>query len=174
MQGPQPTDGIGPATDADLEGITAIYNDVIASSTAVFRDDPVTVDERRAWLRERHARGFPVLVAREGGRVNGFGSFGDFRPWPGYRTTVEHTVHVGPDHRRRGIGGRLVAALIHEARARDLHAMIAGVVSTNEASLALHRRLGFTEVGRLPEVARKFDEWLELVLLQLVLDGGRP
>jgi L-amino acid N-acyltransferase YncA len=161
---------IARATEDDLEGITAIYNDVIATSTAVFSTTPVTVDERRAWLGERDARGFPVLVAREGGSVLGFGSFGDFRAWPGYRTTVEHTVHVAADARRRGAGTTLVAALIDEARALGMHAMIAGVVSTNEASLALHRRLGFVEVGRLPEIARKFDGWLELVLLQLTLE----
>ena len=170
MRAADETIRIRPAADADLDGITAIYNEVIATSTAVFRDDPVTVAERRAWLADRRARGFPVLVARDADRVAGFGSFGDFRPWPGYRTTVEHTVHVSSEHRRRGIGGRLVAALIDEARAGGLHAMIAGVVSTNEASLALHRRLGFAEVGRLPEVARKFDAWLELVLLELLLD----
>jgi L-amino acid N-acyltransferase len=161
---------IARATDHDLEAITAIYNDVIATSTAVFSTTPVTVEERGAWLAERRARGFPVLVARDCGAVLGFGSFGDFRPWPGYRTTVEHTVHVAADARRRGAGGRLVAALIDEARALGMHAMIAGVVSTNEASLALHRRLGFVEVGRLPEIARKFDAWLELVLLQLTLE----
>jgi L-amino acid N-acyltransferase len=161
---------IARATDDDLEGITAIYNDVIATSTAVFSTTPVTVEERGAWLAERRARGFPVLVARDCGAVLGFGSFGDFRPWPGYRTTVEHTVHVAADARRRGAGTRLVAALIEEARALGMHAMIAGVVSTNEASLALHRRLGFVEVGRLPEIARKFDTWLELVLLQLTLE----
>jgi L-amino acid N-acyltransferase YncA len=161
---------IARARDADLEGITAIYNDVIATSTAVFSTDPVSVDERRSWLRAREARGFPVLVARAQGAVLGFGSFGDFRAWPGYRTTVEHTVHVASGERRRGVGVQLVAALIEEARALSMHAMIAGVVSTNEASLALHRRLGFVEVGRLPEIARKFDEWLELVLLQLTLE----
>jgi L-amino acid N-acyltransferase len=161
---------IARATDDDLEGITAIYNDVIATSTAVFSTTPVTVEERRAWLAERAARGFPVLVAREGSSVLGFGSFGEFRAWPGYRTTVEHTVHVAADARRRGAGTRLVAALIEEARALGMHAMIAGVVSTTEASLALHRRLGFVEVGRLPEIARKFDTWLELVLLQLTLE----
>jgi L-amino acid N-acyltransferase len=158
------------AVDADLEGITAIYNDVIATSTAVFSNDQVTVDNRRTWLAERQARGFPVLVAREQGEVLGFGSFGDFRAWPGYRTTVEHSVHVSADHRRRGIGALLVQALIDEARALGMHVMIAGVVSSNEASLALHRRLGFVEVGRFPEIARKFDEWLELVLLQLMLE----
>jgi phosphinothricin acetyltransferase len=161
---------IVPADESDLEGITAIYNDVIARSTAIFSDDPVSVENRREWLAERHARGFPVLAAREDGQVLGFGSFGDFRAWPGYRTTVEHSVHVAEGHRRRGIGAQLVGALIGEARALGMHVMIAGVVSTNEASLALHRRLGFVEVGRLPEVARKFDEWLELVLLQLALE----
>jgi phosphinothricin acetyltransferase len=161
---------IVPADESDLEGITAIYNDVIARSTAIFSDDPVSVENRRVWLAERQARGFPVLVAREDGEVLGFGSFGDFRAWPGYRTTVEHSVHVAEGQRRRGIGAQLVAALIDEARALGMHVMIAGVVSTNEASLALHRRLGFVEVGRLPEVARKFDEWLELVLLQLALE----
>jgi phosphinothricin acetyltransferase len=162
---------IVPADESDLEGITAIYNDVIARSTAIFSDDPVSVENRRAWLAERQARRFPVLVAREDGEVLGFGSFGDFRAWPGYRTTVEHSVHVAADQRRRGIGAQLVGALIDEARALGMHVMIAGVVSTNEASLALHRRLGFVEVGRLPEVARKFDEWLELVLLQLALES---
>ena len=161
---------IAPAQEADLEGITAIYNDVIATSTAVFSDAPVTVENRREWLAERRARGFPVLVARESGEVLGFGSFGDFRAWPGYRTTVEHSVHVAAEQRRRGIGALLVRALIEEARALGMHVMIAGVVSTNEASLALHRRLGFVEVGRFPEIARKFDEWPELVMLQLALE----
>ncbi len=160
-------DGAG---ESDLEGITAIYNDVIARSTAIFSDDAVSVENRREWLAERQARGFPVLVACEQGEVLGFGSFGDFRAWPGYRTTVEHSVHVAAGHRRRGIGALLVGALIDEARALGMHVMIAGVVSTNEASLALHRGLGFVEVGRLPEVARKFDEWLELVLLQRALE----
>jgi L-amino acid N-acyltransferase YncA len=161
---------IARADEVDLEGITAIYNDVIATSTAVFSDEPVSVANRREWVHERRARGFPVLVAREHGEVLGFGSFGDFRAWPGYRTTVEHSVHVSSSQRRRGIGALLVRALIDEARTLGMHVMIAGVVSTNEASLALHRRLGFVEVGRLPEIARKFDEWLELVLLQLALE----
>jgi quercetin dioxygenase-like cupin family protein len=111
-----------------------------------------------------------VLVAREGGQVLGFGSFGDFRAWPGYRTTVEHTVHVAAAHRRKGIGRQLVEALIRDARALGMHVMIAGVDAANEGSLALHTRLGFVEVGRFPEIARKFDRWIDLVLLQLALD----
>jgi L-amino acid N-acyltransferase YncA/uncharacterized cupin superfamily protein len=158
------------AREADLGSITAIYNDVIETSTAVFSDDPVSVDNRREWWAERRARGFPVLVARDGAEVVGFGSFGDFRAWPGYRTTVEHTVHVATAHRRRGVGRLIVEALIREARRLELHVMVAGVDATNEASLALHRRLGFVEAGRFPQVARKFDRWIDLVLLQLALD----
>ena len=164
------TPEIGPAEDSDLEGITAIYNDVIATSTAVFSNDPVSVENRREWLAARRARGFPVLVARDAAEVLGFGSFGEFRAWPGYQTTVEHSVHVSAEHRRRGVGSLLVRALIDDARALGFHVMIAGIDATNEASLALHRRLGFVEAGRFPEIARKFDRWLELVLLQLVLD----
>jgi phosphinothricin acetyltransferase len=108
-----------------------------------------------------------VLVAVDGdGDVIGFGSFGDFRAWPGYRTTVEHSVHVRADRRGRGTGTALLAALIERAAALGKHAMIAGVDADNAASLRLHERLGFTVVGRLPEVARKFDRWLDLVLLE--------
>ena len=129
---------IDAARETDLDAITAIYNDVIATSTAVFNDAQVDVEDRRRWWRERRERGFPVLVAREGGQVLGFGSFGDFRAWPGYRTTVEHTVHVAAAHRRRGIGRQLVEALIRDARALGMHVMIAGVDAANEGSLALH------------------------------------
>jgi L-amino acid N-acyltransferase len=158
------------AGEEHLEGILAIYNDVIATSTAVFSDRPVTIDDRRRWLAARRALGQPVLVALDGGgAVAGFASFGEFRTWPGYRHTVEHTVHVRADCRGRGIGSALVGALIERAAALGVHAMVAGVDADNDASLRMHERLGFTVVGRLPEVARKFDRWLDLVLLERLL-----
>jgi len=161
---------IDAARETDLGAITAIYNDVIATSTAVFHDVQVDVEDRHRWWSERRERGFPVLVAREVGQVLGFASFGDFRAWPGYRTTVEHTVHVDAAHRRQGIGRQLVETLIRDAQALGMHVMIAGLDAANEASLALHTRLGFVEVGRFPEIARKFHRWIDLVLLQLILD----
>jgi phosphinothricin acetyltransferase len=158
---------VGDAGEEHLPGILAIYNDVIATSTAVFSDAQVTLDDRARWLEARRAQGFPVLVAVDGdGEVVGFGSFGDFRSWPGYRTTVEHSVHVRADRRGRGTGTALVTALIERAAAAGMHAMIAGIDAGNAGSLRLHERLGFTVVGRLPEVARKFDRWLDLVLLE--------
>jgi phosphinothricin acetyltransferase len=158
------------ARDEHLAGLLAIYNDVIATSTAVFSDAQVTLGDRRAWLEARRGLGYPVLVALDGdGSVAGFGSFGDFRSWPGYRYTVEHSVHVRADLRGRGIGTTLVQELIVRAVALGKHAVIAGVDADNAASLRLHERLGFARVARLPEVARKFDRWLDLILLERLL-----
>jgi phosphinothricin acetyltransferase len=161
---------ISAASSSDIAEITEIYNQVILSSTAVFSDLPVTVEDRLEWLESRRARGFPILVARDAGRTVAFASYGDFRAWPGYRTTVEHTVHVAESHRRRGIGKRLVEALIEHAGNAGLHVMVAGVDADNRASLELHEGLGFERVAQLHQVARKFDRWIDLVLLQLTLE----
>jgi phosphinothricin acetyltransferase len=157
------------ATDADIPEIVAIYNDVIASSTAVFSDRPVTVQERLEWLSARRARGQPVIVARRQGAVAGFASYGDFRPWPGYASTVEHSVHVAAAARRRGIGRSLVQEIIARARHAGMHVVVGGIDAANEGSLRLHEQLGFEQVGRMPEVARKFDRWVDLVLMEIRL-----
>jgi phosphinothricin acetyltransferase len=158
------------AGDEHLPAILAIYNDVIATSTAVFSDQRVTLEERASWLEARRAQGYPVLVAvGAAGETIGFASFGDFRAWPGYRTTVEHSVHVRADRRGEGTGTALVSALVDRAASLGKHAMIAGVDADNIVSLRLHERLGFVRVAHLPEVARKFDCWLDLILLELLL-----
>jgi L-amino acid N-acyltransferase YncA len=157
---------ISAASSSDIPEITAIYNRVIETSTAVFSDRQVTEQDRLDWLETRRARGFPILVARDEGRTVAFASYGDFRAWPGYRFTVEHSVHVAESHRRRGLGRRLVEALVEHAGHAGLHVLVAGVDADNEASLALHEHLGFTRVAQLHEVAWKFDRWIDLVLLQ--------
>ncbi len=156
------------ASENDLPGILAIYNHVIAHTTAIYTETPAPLADREAWLKTRRAGGFPVLVADDGG-VIGFASFGDFRPWPGYAATVEHSVHVAAAARGRGVGSALVRRLIDEARTRRKHAMIGGIDGGNAASIALHRKLGFAEAGRLREVAQKFGRWLDLVFMQLML-----
>jgi L-amino acid N-acyltransferase YncA len=161
---------IRPANEADLPGILSIYNDVIISSTAVYTDSPVPLQERKAWLDARRAQRYPVLVSVDGPDVMGFASFGDFRPWPGYRHTVEHTVHVRRDRRGSGIGGRLVRELFPLAIALGKHVMIAGVDASNEASLRFHERLGFEKVAHFREVGHKFGRWLDLVFLQRFLN----
>ena len=106
------------AVESDLPGLLAIYNEVIATSTAVYSDTPVTLENRVQWWREKSARGFPVLVAVDASGVVGFSTFGDFRSWPGYRHTVEHTVHVRVDMRGKGVGKQLLADLFPRARTR--------------------------------------------------------
>ena len=108
------------------------------------------------------------MVAVENG-LRGFASFGDFRPWPGYALSVEHSVYMEEPARGRGIGSALLQRLIDEARARGKHTMIGGIDAENLASITLHAKFGFTEVGRLREVARKFGNWLDLIFMQRIL-----
>jgi L-amino acid N-acyltransferase len=154
------------AEERHLSAITEIYNHVIASTTAVYSEEPVTLESRLEWWRSRTGSEYPVLVAVTGDEVLGFASFGDFRPWPCYRYTVEHSVHVRVDARNRGIGSALVKALFPRAVALGKHIMIGGVDAENAASIYLHRKLGFERVAHLREVGRKFDRWLDLVFLQ--------
>ncbi len=166
---------IRPATDADLPAITAIFNAVIATSTAIYADDPFTLDDRRAWFVQRRDAGYPVLVAEDGEGVAGLASFGDFRPWPGFRHTVEHSVHVRADARGRGLGSALVGALFDPARRLGKHVMIAGIDAANAGSIRMHERLGFQRGAVLREVGRKFGRWLDLEFLQKTLDApGSP
>lgn len=156
------------ASSGDLAGILRIYNHVIATSTAVYTETPATLEDRQAWLTARRASNFPVLVAEEG-HVVGFASFGEFRPWPGYAQTVEHSVYVHDAARGRGIGTALVRSLIQNAQACGKHVMVGGIDAANAPSMALHRKLGFAEVGVLREVACKFGRRLDLVLMQRIL-----
>lgn len=158
------------ATLGDIPAIVAIYNEVIANTTAVYRELPASFEDRETWWRERRERFLPVLVAIEAGEVVGFASFGDFRAWPCYRHTVEHTVHVRADRRGRGVGSALVRALFPIAAALGKHVMIAAVDAANGGSITMHENLGFARVAHLREVGRKFDRWLDLVFLQRTVD----
>ncbi|MCW3475796.1 GNAT family N-acetyltransferase [Limobrevibacterium gyesilva] len=157
------------AAEADLPAILAITNDAIANTTAIWTYAPTTLEVRTAWWTERVAGGFPVLVAAEGDTVLGFASYGPFRPSDGYLHTVESSIYIAESARGRGLGRALVAALLSRAAAQGKHVMIAGVEASNTASLRLHAGLGFVETGRLLQVGRKFDRWLDLVLMQRML-----
>lgn len=161
------------AESADLDTITEIHNHAVVHTTAIWNEDAVDRADRAAWLADRTARGYPVIVAADETGVVGYASYGQWRPHSGYRHTVEHSVYVRGDQRGRGIGKMLMTALIERARADGMHVMIGGIESGNAASIALHERLGFREVGRMPQVGAKFGRWLDLSMLQLVLDD-RP
>lgn len=160
------------ASPADAPAIVAIYNDAVVSTTAIWNEHQVDAADRLAWLTERQGQGYPVLVAVDAlGDVVGYASFGDWRAWDGYRNTVEHSVYVRADQRGAGIGKALMLALIDRARAIGKHVMVAGIEAGNIGSIRLHERLGFAQVGLLPQVGMKFGRWLDLAFLQLTLDA---
>jgi phosphinothricin acetyltransferase len=162
------------AEESDIPAIAAIYNDAVAHTTAIWNDVPVDAANRAAWLADRRRAGYPVLVAVDTGQgVAGYASFGDFRPFDGYRHTVEHSVYVRRDRRGRGVGKALMAALIQRAREIGKHVMVAAIEAGNAGSIRLHEHLGFVPAGHMTQVGAKFGQWLDLVFLQLTLDA-RP
>ncbi|MEV0773400.1 GNAT family N-acetyltransferase [Nocardia salmonicida] len=155
------------ADKADLPAVLAIHNTNIAESTAIWDTDEVDLDDRLTWFATRTAAAMPILVAEIDGEVAGYASYGQWRPKSGYRFTVENSVYVDNQFRRRGVATTLLTELI--ARATDsgrVHAMIAAIEAGNSASIVLHERFGFHTVGELPEVGHKFGRWMDLTLMQ--------
>ncbi len=160
---------------SDIAQITEIYNSIVLTSTAIYNDQCSTAEERADWWVRRVEQGFPVIVAVEETSVLRYGSFGEFRPWPGYRFTVEGTVHIREDVRGHGIGKLLLTELLTRAQAMGKHVVVAGVDSENEASLRFLEHEGFVHAGQLREVGYKFGRYLHLNFLQYWLtDPGSP
>jgi phosphinothricin acetyltransferase len=157
------------ATRQDLPEILSIYNEVIRNSTAVYSETEFTPARGLSWFEAKAEQGFPFIVAQGAEGIVGFGTFGEFRAWPCYRHTVEHSVHVRSDRRGLGLGRTLVLELIARAKTMQKHVMIAGIDADNAISIGLHRSLGFKQVGHFHEVGFKFGRWLDLAFLELTL-----
>lgn len=161
------------AVHADLPAIRDIYNDAVLNTLAIWNEQTVDLGNRQAWFAARQAQGYPILVAvNEAGDVLGYASFGDWRPFEGFRHTVEHSVYIRSDQRGQGLGPLLMQALIERARGCGKHVMVAAIESGNTASIRLHERLGFTLNGQMPQVGVKFGKWLDLTFMQLMLAPG--
>ena len=160
---------IRPAQHRDLAAITELYNEAGVGTTASYALEPVTLEDRRAWFERLTASDFPVLVLEDDGDIIGYASYAQFRPLAGYAHTGEHSVYIRSGRRAAGGGRMLMFALLDYARGRGVHVMVGVVDGANEDSLAFHRKLGFVETGRLPEVGRKFDRWLDVVFMTQVL-----
>lgn len=157
------------ATPDDLPAIGALFNALIATETYTYREHLADAVEMEVWFAGQVEAGNPVLVAELDGEVVGYTTWSPFRfsaRLPGYRHSAELTIHVDSGCHRRGIGQALMDALLETARARDIHVLIAGIDATNVASIDFHRRLGFVETARMPEVGTKFGRWLTLVFMQ--------
>jgi phosphinothricin acetyltransferase len=163
------------AVDDDMPAVKDIYNALIPTTTIAWTETRQTLRQRRTWYRQQQRDGHPVLVADDEGDVIGFAAYGSFRgsgKWPGYRFTVEHTIHVRESHWGMGVGRRLLTALVERARLAGVHVMVGAIDGDNVASIRFHESLGFSVVARMPEIGYKFERRLDLVLVQRVL--GRP
>jgi L-amino acid N-acyltransferase YncA len=162
---------IRPATVGDLAAIQAIYNDEILHGTATWDEEPWPLAKRRAWFAEHDALS-PVLVAECAGRFAGFAYLSPCSPKSGWRFSREDTIYIDKEMRGAGVGTRLLAALLEEARRLDLNLIIASITSDNEASLTLHAHAGFEVVGTHRQAGFKFGRWLDTTLMQRVLREG--
>lgn len=150
--------------------ILAIFNEVIANSTALYEYEPRTLAMIGQWFVGKAGSDFPVIGAVDAsGQLLGFASYGTFRQFPAYQFTVEHSVYVRTDQRGRGVGEQLLRALLARAQAQRYHTMIGVIDADNAASIRLHEKLGFECAGTLRAVGFKFDRWLDVVLYQRVL-----
>ncbi|MBL0358964.1 MAG: N-acetyltransferase [Chitinophagaceae bacterium] len=157
------------AIESDLPAMLEIYNDIIANTTAVWHYEPHTLEMRTEWFNQRREQGFPIFVAAADEQLLGFSSIGPFRPWPGYSKTVENSVYVAADSRGKGVAKLLMPPLIEAAIELKLHAIVAGIEAENTASIALHQKFGFVEVAHFKEVGWKFERWMDLKFLELIL-----
>jgi L-amino acid N-acyltransferase len=159
------------ATAADADAINAIYNHYVRTSTATFDTEETTAEKRLAWLSE-HTGEYPVLVAVSDGEVVGWGSLSRWGTRCAYRHTVEISTYIAAHATGAGTGPALCDALLARARAAGHHAIISQIVHENEASLKMAARLGYVHVGTLLQVGLKFDRWLDVVLMELLVDAA--
>ena len=160
---------IRPYQKEDVLTILEIVNYNILHSTSLYDYTPRTLEKQESILTEKIAKNFPVLVAEIDGEIAGFGMYGEFRFREAYRFTVEHSVYVSEQFNGKGIGGKLLAALIETAQKNNLHTMIGVIDAENVESIRFHEKYGFKTVGIIKESGFKFDRWLDSVFMQRFL-----
>ncbi|MFJ7952906.1 GNAT family N-acetyltransferase [Lysinibacillus sp. NPDC096418] len=159
--------------ERDLPGVLEIYNDIILTNTAVYMNEPQSIQEKREWFAERNVAGYPLFVFEEDGEVAGFATYNQFRPYPGYKYTMEHSVYVHKKHYQKGIATKLMHELIRTAEEKGVKTLVAGIDGENIGSIKAHEKLGFEYAGTIKNAGFKFGKWLDLVFYQLQLTGPK-
>lgn len=157
------------AQRTDVPAMREIFNEVLRNSNSIYREEEVTLEERYAWFDEKLEHGFPIFGAYEGDHLIGYAGYGTWRAAQGYRKSVELTIYVDQKRRGKGIGSKLMQTIIEHAKVDGYHVMIGAIDAANQQSIEFHKRFGFVEVARMPEVALKNDQWLTLVFMQKLL-----
>jgi phosphinothricin acetyltransferase len=158
---------VRPATRADLARMTEIYNHYVRTTPITFDIEPVTEEQREPWFHEHtEPPRYRLFVAEDGGRIAGFAGTGRFRARAAYETSAEATIYCAPEATGRGVGAALYAALFEALRGADLNRLVAGITLLNDASVALHRRFGFRDIGVFTEVGRKFGSYWDVLWME--------
>lgn len=161
---------IRPYQTKDTQTILDIINHTILHSTALYDYNIRSYEQQKNMLKEKINKNFPVIVAEWNDKVVGFGMYSEFRFREANKFTVEHSVYINENFQGKGIGRQLLQELIHLARKQKLHTMIAVIDSENQSSVEFHEKFGFETVGIIREAGYKFDRWLDLVFMQLILE----
>lgn len=154
----------------DMEELLSIYNYEVEHGVATFDLNPRTMEERMEWFYAHNIDNHPLIVAELDGRVAGYASLSQYRDKEAYAATVELSVYVDADSRRKGVARALMKAILDEARVRkDIHTVVSVITGGNEASFALHREFGFVHCGTIREVGEKFGRMLDIDNFQLMV-----
>jgi L-amino acid N-acyltransferase YncA len=156
------------AVPSDAQAINAIFNPYVLGSTATFALEPITLTQRQTWLADR-AASHPVIVAEHDQQVVAWGSISDFHALAAYAPTGEPSVYVASDHHGQGLGAAILGHLIDLGRGSGLRSLISLVASDQPASIALHQKFDFQQVGHLREAGHKFDQWIDVLYFQKIL-----
>jgi L-amino acid N-acyltransferase YncA len=160
------------AAETHAAAVREIFNDAIEHTTALYDYQPRSPTTVLQWFGAKARDGYPVLAAVDGeGVLLGFASYGTFRAWPAYKYSIEHSLYVHRDCRRRGVGRQLLLQLVERASQQGYRTMIGGIDADNRASIALHEAQGFVHAGTIRDAGYKFGRWLDLAFYQKVLPG---
>ena len=157
------------ASPADAEAIARIYNYYVENTVITFEEEPVSGPAMAARVADVQASSLPWLVAEVDGAVVGYAYASKWKVRSAYRHSVETTIYLEHGHEGRGIGTTLYAALLPILKARGIHAVIGGAALPNEASVALHEKLGFERVATFRQVGFKHNRWIDVAYWELVL-----
>ena len=157
------------AVTADAEAIRAIYNREVLTATVTFDLVERSLVDQTEWLAARDGAHAVLVCTDEDDNVIGFGSLSPYRDRPAYRTTVEDSIYVDRNHQGIGVGRLVLEGLVDTARDHGFHSVIGRIVGGHDASIALHQKCGFEVVGTEREVGRKFNTWLDVVIVQKLI-----
>ncbi len=157
------------ATPDDLQQILQIVNHNILYSTAVYDYEERSLKDIEMWFADKQLKDWPVIVAEQSGQIAGYGTYGTFRTKEAFKYTVEHSVYVSEGYAGKGIGKLLLNELIKTAKQQGHHTMIGCIDADNKGSIDFHKKFGFTDAGTLKQVGFKFNRWLDMQFMQLLL-----